>query len=187
MRNMKYVVQRLMDMNYKGLFDRLNSLHKKTRKSRIALLLDMWQCATNYGAGYMDYDLFEMYKLTKEQRNTYLTRGRNNALFLKYNNREYAHYFTETDQFNTRFGDYIKRQWINVQTASREEVLAFIEKQGTFIVKPLDGCCGRGIEKLSVSDFGSVEKCYEHIEQLGTPCELEQLIQQHEAVSGDNS
>ena len=28
----------------------------------------MRQCAVKYGAGYMDYDLFEMYNLTPEQR-----------------------------------------------------------------------------------------------------------------------
>ena len=160
MKNFKYVFQRLKDMNYKQMLQKLNSLHQKTHKSRLFLLWDMWNCATNYGAGYMDYDLFDMYDLTPAQRDTYLTRGRNNAMILKYNNLDYAHYFINKDEFNTRFGAYIKREWINVQTESREAVEAFIEKQGTFILKPLDGCCGRGIEKLSVSDFGSAAGCY---------------------------
>ena len=181
--DMKYVFKRLMDMNYKQMFSKLNSLHDKTHKSRAFLLWDMWQCATKYGAGYMDYDLFDMYDLTPAQRDTYLTRGRNNAMILKYNNLDYAHYFIRKDEFNTRFADYIHREWLNVGTASPEEGKAFIEKHGTFIVKPLDGCCGRGIEKLSLSDFDSVDACYAHVTGLGYPCEMEQLIIQHSAVS----
>ena len=50
----------------------------------------MKDCAVKYGAGYMDYDLFEMYNLTPEQRDTYLTRGRNNALVVKYNDKAYT-------------------------------------------------------------------------------------------------
>ena len=44
--------------------------HKKTGRSRLSLLWDMKDCAVNYGAGYMDYDLFEMYNLAPEQRDT---------------------------------------------------------------------------------------------------------------------
>ena len=183
MKNMKYVFQRLADMNYQAMFQKLNELHAKTHKSRISLLLDMWQCATNYGAGYMDYDLFEMYQLTPEQRDTYLTRGRNNALILKYNDLSYAHFFDNKDEFNTRFGAYIKRDWINVKQEPREAVEAFMETYQTFIIKPLSGCCGRGIEKVSVSDFGSPAQCYDHLMELDFPCELEQLIVQHASVS----
>ena len=43
--------------------------------------------ATMPPLGYMDYDLFEMYNLTPEQRDTYLTRGRNNDIVVKYNDR----------------------------------------------------------------------------------------------------
>lgn len=46
------------------MFEKINSIHEKTGKSKIYLLYDMQRCARKYGAGYMDYDLFEMYNLT---------------------------------------------------------------------------------------------------------------------------
>ena len=41
MANIGYVLRRLLDMNYKAMFDKINYLHKKTGKSRIFLLWDM--------------------------------------------------------------------------------------------------------------------------------------------------
>ena len=76
----RYLVQRALNMNYKAMLDKIGSIHKKTGRSRWAIFQDMRQCAVKYGAGYMDYDLFEMYDLTPEQRDTYLTRGRNNDI-----------------------------------------------------------------------------------------------------------
>ena len=76
----KYLVQRVLNMNYKAMLDKISSIHKKTGRSRLSIFRDMQDCAVKYGAGYMDYDLFEMYDLTPEQRDTYLTRGRNNEI-----------------------------------------------------------------------------------------------------------
>ena len=182
-KNIGYVLRRLLDMNYKAMFDKVNYLHKKTGKSRIFLLRDMQKCAVNYGAGYMDYDLFEMYNLTDAQRDTYLTRGRNNALIRKYNNPEFVHVFNNKDEFNERFGRFLNRDWVLVKQENKEAVLEFLAKHPRFIAKPVDGCCGRGVEIFDTADFGSGEKMYEHLLNLPNPVELEELIVQHEAVS----
>ena len=93
MGNIKYILSRLSKMDYKAMLNKINEVHKKTKKSRISIFLDMEECARKYGAGYMDYDLFEMYNLTDEQRDTYITRGRNNNLISKYNDKAYFHIF----------------------------------------------------------------------------------------------
>ena len=176
MANLGYVFRRLLDMNYKAMWNMVSYLHKKTGKSRLWLLRDMQRCAVNYGAGYMDYDLFEMYNLTPEQRDTYLTRGRNNALVKRYNDMTYGKYFTDKAEFNRRFNDYIHRQWILMEQDNKEQVLAFLRSHEVFIAKPLDGCCGRGVEKLKVADFGDAEGCYAHLLSLGVQYELEELL-----------
>jgi len=182
MKDLGYVFRRLLDMNYKAMFRKINEVHKKTGKSRLFILRDMQKCAVNYGAGYMDYDLFEMYNLTDEQRDTYLTRGRNNALIKKYNDLSYAHYFTNKAEFNTRFGDYIHRQWIPL-SAEKEKVLAFIREHEKLIAKPTDGMCGKGIEKIDTTAFDSAEAVYDYLLGIGRDMELEELLIQHPAVS----
>lgn len=182
MKDIGYVLRRLTDMNYKAMFDKLSALHRKTGRSRLNLLLDMQKCAVNYGAGYMDYDLFEMYDLTDEQRDTYLTRGRNNALIKKYNDLSYAHFFDNKDEFYTRFQDCIRREWLPL-TADRKQVLDFLRRHDQLIAKPLDGSCGKGIEKLTLSDFASAEAAYDHLMKLEGRFALEEVLEQHPAVS----
>lgn len=183
MSNLKYIFQRMLDMNYKAMFQKINSIHKKTGKGRIAIFRDMKDCAVKYGAGYMDYDLFEMYDLTPEQRDTYITRGRQNELVKKYNDLSYSHCFDNKDEFNTLFGEYLKRDWVRVNPENKAAVLAFLEKHPVFIAKPLEGSCGRGVEKLSTADFASLEACYEHLYEPTLNNILEEVIPQHPQVS----
>lgn len=182
MKDIKYLFQRLLNMNYKAMWGKVNDLHKKTGRSRLNLLMDMQRCAVNYGAGYMDYDLFEMYNLTPEQRDTYLTRGRNNALIKKYNDMSYAHIFSNKDEFYERFADCIHREWIPM-SEDKEKVLSFIGRHDELIAKPLDGSCGRGIQKLHTADYASAQALYDEVLGFGGQYDLEEVIQQHPAVS----
>ncbi len=183
MGNIGYILKRLRHMDYKAMLEKINSVHKKTNKSRISIFMDMQKCARLYGAGYMDYDLFEMYNLTDEQRDTYLTRGRNNAFVLKYCDKSYLRYFMNKDEFNQRFNEYIKREWIKVNGTDKEKVVDFINRHDVFMAKPIDGGCGKGIEKIAVSDYPSVEDIYNHLTAEGNNFELEELIIQHPEVS----
>ena len=110
MSRLTYIVKRMMHMDYKAMLEKINSIHKKTGMGRVQIFLDMAKCAKRYGAGYMDYDLYEMYNLTDEQRDTYITRGRNNDLILKYCDKDYLHYFVNKDEFNEVFDKYLKRE-----------------------------------------------------------------------------
>ncbi len=183
MGKLKYLAQRLVNMNYKAMLDKINSIHQKTGKGRLAILWDMKDCAVKYGAGYMDYDLFEMYDLTPEQRDTYLTRGRNNDLVKKYNDPAHMDDFGDKIKFNARFAPFLRREWVPVTGENREEVMAFVERHPTFMAKPAKGSCGWGIEKLSASGFESPDALYAHLLERAPLLELEQVIVQHPAVS----
>ena len=183
MGKMKYLVQRLLDMNYKAMFAKINSIHQKTGKSRLSIFRDMKDCAVKYGAGYMDYDLFEMYNLTPEQRDTYLTRGRNNALVAKYNDKAHMDKLGDKIQFNTLFGAFLHRDWVPVTGENKEAVMAFLAKHPVFMAKPSQGSCGWGIEKLRGEDFPSLEALYNHLVQRAPLLELEEVLEQHPQVA----
>lgn len=183
MGNMKYILSRLSKMDYKAMLNKVNTVHKKTNKSRMSIFLDMTKCAKRYGAGYMDYDLFEMYNLTDEQRDTYITRGRNNALIAKYNNKDYFHIFENKDEFNEKFNKYLKRDWIKVKGTEKEKVIDFMKKHDIFMAKPIDGGCGKGIEKIETSKWNSLDELYDHLNKSESNFELEELIIQNKEVS----
>ena len=79
MSRFKFLWQRARRMDWKRMWKTAGELHKKTGKSRAWLLFDMLRCAVRYGAGYMDYKIAEMYRLTPAQRETAST----SALFSK--------------------------------------------------------------------------------------------------------
>ena len=182
MKDIGYVLKRLTDMNYSALFEKLDFLHKKTGRSKAFLLWDMLNCAVKYGAGYMDYDLFEMYNLTPAQRDTYITRGRNNALIKKYNDLSYVHYFDNKLEFYTKFAEYLHRQWIRLDD-EKEKVLSFIAERKALIAKPSDGACGKGVEKIITADYPDAESIYAMLKGIGREMLLEDVIEQHPAVN----
>lgn len=183
MGKVKYLVQRVLNMNYKAMLDKISSIHRKTGRSRLGIFRDMQDCAVKYGAGYMDYDLFEMYNLTDEQRDTYLTRGRNNELVVKYNDKAHMADLGDKIKFNTRFAPFLHRDWVPVTEDNRDEVLAFVRRHPQFMAKPSLGSCGWGIEKLDAAAFDGEDALYAHLAEKAPLLELEEVIVQHSAVA----
>ena len=91
-KKVKYFIKRLANMNYKKCFNTIEKIHKKTGKSKVFIFFDVIWCGLKYQAGYMDYWLFEMDTLNKDQRKTIVTRGKNNEIVKKYNNQNYIKY-----------------------------------------------------------------------------------------------
>ena len=183
---LSYLVKRVMQLDYKAMFQRIDGIHRKTGKSRIGILIDMQICAIRYGAGYMDYDLFEMYDLTPAQRDTYITRGRSNDLVKQYNDRSYSHTFDYKDEFDARFERYLKRDWAPITesgTEDKERAIKVIEAHEVIFAKPVDGSCGKGVERLKREDFESPEALYNYVKAYGKRYVLEEEIRQHPAVS----
>ena len=181
--NASYLVKRVLNMNYRAMLDKISAIHRKTGRSRVSIFWDMQTCARKYGAGYMDYDLFEMYDLTPEQRDTYLTRGRNNDIVRRYNSRDHMADFGDKIRFNARFGRFLHRDWVPVTGDNRGDVLAFLGRHGEFMAKPSQGSCGWGIEKLRTEDYPSLDALYDRLAEKAPLLELEEVIRQHPAVS----
>ena len=169
-------------MDYKKMMQKINSIHQKTGKKRIAIFKDMRDCALKYGAGYMDYDLFEMYNLTDEERDTYITRGRNNDLIKKYNNPEYTYIFSSKLEFNKLFKDFIKRDFIKVRGTSKEDLINFMLKHQVFMAKPINGACGKGIEKINLKER-DIEEVYNYLTDINNNFILEEVIEQSDEVN----
>lgn len=181
MKTIGFVLKRMLGMNYKAMFENIDAISKKTGRSRLWLLQDMVRCSMKHGSGHIDYEQFEMYNMTEAQRSTYLTRGRNNAIVKQYNDPSYNHFLHNKDEFNARFNAYLDRDWALMR--EKENAIAFLQKHEALIIKPLDGSCGIGVRKLRTADFGSAEQAYDALWASDGNALLEELIQQHPAVS----
>lgn len=147
-----YAVKRVFKMDLSRVGRDIKRVSKKSGKPSLIIFFDMLYCGIRYGAGPLDYDLFEFYNLNRKQRKTYVTRGVNNALVKKYNDRNMWHIFDNKNEFNTIFSKYINREWLFTENLTIDAFKSFAKDKDGFIYKPKDGTCGRGIEKILFKD-----------------------------------
>ena len=153
MGNIKYYLKRIKAMDKKAMFRVIDGIAEETGKNKVFLFFDIIWCGMRHGAGYSDYNLFEMYNLNEAQRKTYLTRRRNNDLIKKYNKPEAFDVLENKEKFNEEFNEYLHRSWIRVREDNFDDVKKWINKYKRFLAKPIYGGCGHGIEKLEPEDL----------------------------------
>ena len=177
-----YYIKRVFGMDYKQMWQTLNKIHKRSKKSRIVLILDMIRCSIKYQAGYTDYFLFYFEDLNAKQRATYVTRGVNNSYIRLLNNREYYKYFSNKLLFNETFKEYLGRDYLDLAKVSPKGLKEFITKHPTIIVKTIDGTGGFGVEKIVTNKNTDVEKLYKELIERRQYL-VEECIIQHEDMS----
>ncbi len=149
MKKFKFLIGRILEMDYKQLFTTVNKVHKKSGKNRIWLFFDIISCGIKYQAGYIDYMNSGMYRLNAKQREDVITRGVNNKYVVKYNHKDYTHFFYNKVDFNKAFSKFLGRDWLLVEDASqRNDFDKFIQDKEDFILKPVDGTHGEGVQML---------------------------------------
>lgn len=167
-------------MDYKNMFKVAKKVSKKAKKPFIVIFIDIIYCGFKYQAGYYDYQEFEFYLLNKEQRKTYLTRGINNSLVNKYNNKEYWYILQDKIEFNKRFNKYLKRDWLDLRESSLEDFIKFCSNKEYIIAKELDNCGGKGIDKIKVDK--NIKEIYDKLKD-NKQYLVEEMIKQNSKVS----
>lgn len=185
MGDLAYILGRAVRMDYKKLFSTVSTVHDITGRSRPAVFADIVGCGLRYGAGFNDYLLCEFYNLIPEQRATYVTRSVNNTLVRMLNDPEYYKFFDYKSAFYRTFADYIGREWLDLSTATMTQLKEFVSGREAFIVKPDGGTGGKGVEKLFLKDFSSVEELFEKLKKDKAGV-IEEVIRQHPALDALN-
>ena len=182
MNKLKYIFKRIAAMDFKNMIAQAKVVRSRTRRPVVFTLVDMIYCGFKYLAGYMDYVVFEFYRLNAAQRATQVTRGINNELVKTLNKKEHWYKFDKKDEFNRIFSDFLKRDWLDIENSTLGEFEQFCENHPQMIVKPRDGACGKGVEKLSIADFKSAAEmrdyCLKNEQTLA-----EEIIVQNEKMN----
>lgn len=157
MGKIKYLIDRITNMSFKGMFNTIDLVHKKTDKSKIIIFFDIVGCGIKYQAGYVDYNLYEMYKMNKAERKTVITRGINNEIIKRFNNMDFAYKFEDKALFNKLFDKYLNREWIYLKEATLDDFKKYLNGKKEIIVKPLSLSCGKGVEKINLKNVDPKE------------------------------
>ncbi len=180
MRDKGYITRVLRNASFEKMKGAIDKVHERTGKNRVVTFVDMLWCAARYGAGYYDYLAFNFYNLNAAQRKTYVTRIISKKLNEFLNDPDYIHLLNNKDEFCTLFKDYIGRDVLIMDKATKEDVKVFAEKHDTLFCKLRDKECGHGCERLKVTDFESVDALYDYLVKQGF-CMVEENIVQSEA------
>ena len=182
MSNLSYLLKRARKMDYGAMYKTAKMLEKKSGKNRLWLMADMAKCAVRYNAGYVDYKIAEMYRLTDEQRKTQITRGISNSIVARMNDKKFWHFFDNKDEFNQLFQKEVNREWLNLNKADEEKFAAFLQGKADLICKPIDGSSGQGIIKITPDEYDNPSALYKKLKDLGIGI-IEEKVIQHEAIA----
>lgn len=181
MRKIKYLFKRIFKMNYKGFFNTIKDVHKKTGKNSVLIFFDVVYCGLKYQAGYIDYNLFEMYTMNRAQRKTVITRGINNEIIKKYNDKEAMKIFNDKIDFNKKFNKYLKRDWLEITKDNYDEFESFCKKHPRFIAKPTRESCGKGVEIIEVKKK-NIKEIHDMLYTTKRYL-IEELVEQHKDIN----
>ena len=125
MPSLKYLFNRVTHMDYSGYLTAAKKVKARSGKSLLGTLLDMALCGAKYGAGYMDYLVFEFETLPASCRKTYVTRGVNNELVRRLNDPACGSLFTDKVQTLKKFAPFVKRAWVYLPETDEKGFAAF--------------------------------------------------------------
>ena len=160
---LSYLTRVLRGMRLEKMNHCIDTVHERCGKPKAAVFFDMLGCAAKYGAGYYDYMIFAFYDMTAAERATYMTRMKNRKLHKMMNDPAYTNLFDHKNEFYHVFKDFLHREFLDLSECTRQELYEFLSKRTQVICKPSEGECGKGIEKLQMADFDSIDAACDYI------------------------
>jgi hypothetical protein len=140
----------------------------------------LWFSATHL-TGPDDYFVNRLYRKSRRELKNFITLGKMYKLRRIYNYDGDYDKFNNKVRFNSTFGKYIKRDWIEPSSATEEEFENFVKKHGRFICKPKELGGGRGVHICEYTDQPIAELKREYSDYI-----LEELIKQHDKLAEIN-
>lgn len=110
--------------------------------------LDMMMNYALYGSSVNDYFMYHFYELPSIKKKSYITCRKHRLIQQIANKNGDVTLFSDKGKFNKSFSKYIKRDWIDIDDASLNELKAFLCKHKTVFLKDKTGCEGKGVKRI---------------------------------------
>lgn len=177
----------------RGIFDRSNQRKKAEKviasfnvnfddvKAREVVIDDMVKFNQYYGFEFEEYLYYQFHEKNKKERLRFVAEWEHSGYSYQLNNRRNNNLFD--DKWNTynHFKQYFLRKVLLCENEnSRTEFDLFIKENNSFIVKPLNSSCGRGIQIIdqSSSSEDSTDLWGKLVSEYGGRFIIEDLIRQ---------
>lgn len=148
---MRYL-RRILELDYKKMFTMIKRVHKRSHKTYLFIIYDIFRCSRKFGSGYVDYCNFHFEELSDELKATYVTRMVNDEYCRVLNDPNSYDLVNDKPTFLRVYQKFAKRDYLDLRNATYDDYFEFIKKHQKFIVKPVDQLCGSGIEMVEIND-----------------------------------
>lgn len=158
-----------------------------TGRTWIIILADMVWCNFRYGAmDSRDYLLFEFWKKSASERNTFFTKRRYFRLIKTFDENTFCHPDGKAYLYK-KYAEFIKRDWILANNKTEVKLIKdFFDKHNRVLIKPLSSEQGRDIYVAKGKDLNEVARIIEEckkrpilLEEICTNCEELNRINSH--------
>lgn len=155
---------------------------KENNVNPIRVQFDIIFCSFRYGTLYTEYEDLDFYHRTASNRKTFITTIFNFKLYDKINEKGYRKTFHDKIKFLTAFSEVIQRKWYDLDVASNQDLLLFLENNKKAVLKASYGDSGKEVEVIdALDDFTVVtliEYAISHKYNL-----LEECVENHPAMA----
>ncbi|MCK9226136.1 MAG: hypothetical protein M0Q02_13770 [Candidatus Muirbacterium halophilum] len=148
------------------------------------ITLDLLISIPIYGINITDYFLYRFYNKRHFEKLKFMSFRKRKLVMGVCNNKNEVNKFRDKATFNKIFNDFIKREWIDIDTCAYEDFVIFTEKHKFFIVKPKTGGDGKSIYKDGLKNIANLNDYYHKLKGKGII--LEEIVLQNREIAKFN-
>lgn len=176
-----YSIYCLIKTDYPRLFNDIAYIKSITNRKTISIYTDMIKSLFVKGISFSDYCYLKFYEKNMSERQEYIGTAEIYEFQKKMNHSDFVKYLNNKNLFNLKFHEYTKRESLDINKCSIEELEQWLIDKKHIIVKPSEGTIGVGIEKISISDFGDANTIFKYLKNKRLDL-VEELIIQNQSM-----
>lgn len=154
--------------------------------SSLAITKDMLFNSWKRGISFADYCYLNFYDLDFEERKKYIGTAEIYEFQKRMNNKSDVKFFNNKILFNKVFEKYCYRSFLNINKVSEPELSHWLSDKTEFIAKPSEGTVGKGIQKITPSEFKNTSSLIAYLKENKLDL-VEEVILQNKDLNKLNS
>ena len=173
----KWLLNKFRDINHSRMDKHIDIIAKNSGKSKAYIKFDIIRNFLIRGTGYTDYFRCDFINLSAKEKKTFVTAKTFYKILEYLNDEEYIVLLRDKLVFDELFKKYLKRDFINLRTGSKEDFRKFLDGRETVFAKYPTGEGGHGISKITVADVKDSNKLYDELKANGQLLVEEAIVQ----------
>jgi hypothetical protein len=179
---LRYLRDRARRLKTTNLIEFAKQSKGRSRAPIPLIIADMLWCSVRYEMGFRDYAVWDIRLLNGRERRTWMTHPKAFRLNKTLNAPESRALLEDKAQFYRDFADVIRREWLDVRTASVDELTSFLDRHDRVLTKLADGEGGSGISVHDTSSISDVS-AWRDARLADRQTLVEEVLQQHAAMA----